>query len=128
MGKRKEQLDLPFPAENIEKVIKGVCEALHYLHTEKFIIHGDLKSANVLVSEDFSSVKLCDFGVTLQADSNGMQKNEDDQYIGTDAWSPIEVIRKQAVTTKADIFRRMKMISILELMPGLLLRSYENRQ
>jgi len=104
MEKRKEELDLPFPAENIEKVIKGVCEALHYIHTEKFIMHGDLKSANVLVSQDFSIVKLCDFGVTLQVDTNGGQKNEDDQYIGTDAWSPIEAIRKQPVTTKADIF------------------------
>ena len=27
----------------------------------------------------------------IKADSNGKQKNVDDQYIGTDAWSPIEV-------------------------------------
>jgi hypothetical protein len=31
-------------------------QALHYLHTEKHLMHGDLKSANVLIAGDFQAV------------------------------------------------------------------------
>lgn len=39
--------------------------ALKYLHEEKKLLHGDLKSANVLIKGNFEVAKLCDFGVTL---------------------------------------------------------------
>ena len=35
-------------------------------------------------------MKICDFGVTLKVDKSGKQL-PGEQYIGTDAWSPIEV-------------------------------------
>jgi len=101
--RRKEEDDLPFPAQNIEIVISGVCSALDYLHTEQLIMHADIKSANILIKRDFETVKICDFGVTVKVDKSGKQL-PGELYIGTDAWSPIEVILKTPVTTKADIF------------------------
>lgn len=66
-------------------------EALDYLHSEKNIMHGDLKSANILVIGDFENIKVCDFGVTLPVNSEGKVSDPTKQYIGTDAWSPKEV-------------------------------------
>ena len=61
----------PFPAENIEKVITRLASALDYMHTEKQLMHGDIKSTNVLIVGDFESAKLSDFGVTLPVDADG---------------------------------------------------------
>ncbi|NXA16661.1 TOPK kinase, partial [Sapayoa aenigma] len=41
-----------------------------YLHTEKKLLHGDIKSSNVVVRGDFESVKICDVGVSLPLDEN----------------------------------------------------------
>ena len=68
-----------------------MAEALDYLHTEKQLMHGDLKSANVLIVDHFSGVKLCDFGVTLPVNSEGKASDPSTNYIGTEAWSPMEV-------------------------------------
>jgi PDZ-binding kinase len=46
---RSEQGLGPFPAENILKVALDISKALHYLHTQCLLLHGDLKSHNVLV-------------------------------------------------------------------------------
>jgi len=49
------------------KIIKGVCEGLHYLH-EKKIVHSDLKPANILL--DYKMVpKIGDFGLARSFDS-----------------------------------------------------------
>ena len=72
--------------------MRWTAEALLYLHTEKQMMHGDLKSANLLVFGDFDNVKLCDFGVTLSVNSEGKVVDPQQQYIGTDAWSPMEVL------------------------------------
>ena len=93
----------PFEAKKILKTIKEVAKALDYLHTEKGILHGDLKGANVLVIGDFDAIKLCDFGVTLPLDENGVA-DFTRQYVGTQPWSAIEVIEEETITTKTDIF------------------------
>ena len=43
------------------------------------------------VQGDFESVKLCDFGVTLQLDEN-LVVLENMNYVGTEPWSAKEVL------------------------------------
>eukprot|EP00092_Neocalanus_flemingeri_P009630 GFUD01010367.1.p1 GENE.GFUD01010367.1~~GFUD01010367.1.p1 ORF type:complete len:343 (+),score=130.20 GFUD01010367.1:59-1087(+) len=101
---RNEAEEGPFPANIIEDVIMWCAKALHYLHTEKSIMHGDIKSGNILVVGEFENVKICDFGVTLPLNSEGKVSNPDTKYVGTEAWSPMEVIKEEEVNNKADIF------------------------
>lgn len=84
----------PYAAKEIENVGFEVAKGLEYLHHTVHILHGDLKSYNVLVSNNFKTVKICDFGVSvpltelLQLDSI----NEDFVYTGTECWNAPEVI------------------------------------
>lgn len=41
-----------------------------YLHNEKRLLHGDMKSCNVVIKGDFETVKICDVGVSLTLDEN----------------------------------------------------------
>jgi len=96
--------DKSLPASSIERVSMDMASALHYLHTDKHILHGDIKSGNVLIVGDCETAKLCDFGVTVPLDSEG-RAIKGKVYVGTEAWSPKEVILgEQAITTKADMF------------------------
>lgn len=47
-----------------------LCLLLQYLHNEKRLLHGDMKSCNVVIKGDFESIKICDVGVSLQLDEN----------------------------------------------------------
>lgn len=102
----------PFPSNQIKCVGLGIAKALDYLHGEKLLMHGDIKSGNVLIFGDFKVAKLCDFGVTLPlSEPNGRVKSGH-YYVGTQAWSAPEVIRMDeslgdahdTISCKADIF------------------------
>lgn len=102
----------PFPPNQVKCVGLGISKALDYLHSEKLLMHGDIKSGNVLVFGDFKVAKLCDFGVTLPlTEPNGRVKHGH-YYVGTQAWSAPEIIRMDEslgdsgdlITCKADIF------------------------
>jgi TolA-binding protein/predicted Ser/Thr protein kinase len=56
---RQRRLSLP---ETL-KVFRGVCRGLNAAHHEN-ITHRDLNPRNILVSEDLSTVKLADFGIS----------------------------------------------------------------
>ena len=100
LGERDQSL----PSSSIERVSMDMASALHYLHTEKHILHGDIKSGNVLIVGDCETAKLCDFGVTVPLDNEG-KAIQGKVYVGTEAWSPKEVIMgDQVITTKADMF------------------------
>ena len=43
---------------------RQICAGLNYLHTEKNIIHSDLKAANILLSADGKIAKIADFGLS----------------------------------------------------------------
>lgn len=64
------------------------------MHHTAHILHGDIKSYNVLVSADYKIVKLCDFGVSLPL-TNSLEmctSNENFTYVGTECWSAPEII------------------------------------
>ncbi|MCL4130102.1 UNVERIFIED_CONTAM: hypothetical protein GTU68_028297 [Idotea baltica] len=94
----------PYPAENILKVAKALASALHYLHTSHHMLHGDLKSANVLIKGDFDQIKLCDFGVTVKLNDKLVVEDPGECYVGTECWSAPEVIRGDKTSNKTDIF------------------------
>jgi len=79
----------PFPVKHILKVALDIASALKYLHEKMKMIHGDLKSGNVLIFGDFQTVKLCDFGVSRKLNKDGTIQGD---YVGTQLWSAMEVI------------------------------------
>lgn len=91
------------PANDILKIMVGILKGLHYLHTEKFIVHCDIKSYNILLKDDLQ-VKLCDFGVSLKTDTKGIVEETVEHCRGTFPWSAPEVLHRGLVTTKSDIF------------------------
>ena len=44
----------PFPADIILRVARDIARALEYLHTECHLLHGDIKSFNILVKGTYS--------------------------------------------------------------------------
>ncbi|XP_066260841.1 lymphokine-activated killer T-cell-originated protein kinase [Euwallacea similis] len=105
---RSDNENGPFAAKTIIKVAGDVTQALSYLHNTALIIHGDLKSYNVLVKGDFEMCKLCDFGVYLPVTKDGTvdkEKAPRAEYEGTRSWCAPEILGyTQDITTKADIY------------------------
>ena len=97
--------DLLFRARYIMKVAWSVAKALQYLHNDKRILHGDIKSGNVLVQGRFEQIKLCDFGVSIFLNETLTGARDANAfYIGSEPWHAREIIDEQIITDKADIF------------------------
>ncbi|XP_053880134.1 lymphokine-activated killer T-cell-originated protein kinase [Malaclemys terrapin pileata] len=95
----------PFPAATILKVALNMARGLKYLHNDKKLLHGDIKSSNVVIKGDFESIKICDVGVSLPLDENMTVSDPEALYIGTEPWKPKEALEDGGVITdKADIF------------------------
>ena len=66
-----------------------IVKAVSFIHS-KNIIHGDIKTANIMVTSNFS-VKLIDFGYSIEVTS----KNDlIDNYSGTPVYLAPEIIKK----------------------------------
>ncbi|XP_035276186.1 lymphokine-activated killer T-cell-originated protein kinase homolog [Anguilla anguilla] len=102
--KRREEGGAAFPAKTIENVALHVARGLQYLHNEKKLLHGDIKSCNVVVKGDFEAVKICDVGVSLHLDENMKVSDPRANYIGTEPWKPKEALEDGVITDKADIY------------------------
>lgn len=98
-------------------IAHGVAEALHFLHSgfSKVVIHRDVKSANVLLDENFVP-KLGDFGIVKVSDRSDTKTMYTQSSSGTLPYMPPEA-HHGAVSTKTDVFSFG--IIILELLTGL---------
>jgi len=98
-------------------VAAGVAHALDYLHgngNSRPVIHRDVKSSNVLVSEDFEA-KLSDFGLALWATDAAPQTACND-VAGTFGYLAPEYFMHGKVNDKIDVFAFG--VVLLELVSG----------
>ncbi|CAL5051383.1 unnamed protein product [Urochloa decumbens] len=97
------------------KIIKGICEGLHYLHngSKDPIYHLDLKPANILLDENMVP-KIGDFGLSRLFDST--QTCTTKGIIGTLGYMPPEYINRYQITAKFDVFSLG--VIIIQVMAG----------
>jgi len=80
-------------------ILRRITNALHFLHTQRNLIHRDLKPGNVVIGQA-GEVKLSDFGVSrvLEGDAKGQT------FVGTVGYMSPERLQGDKYTYKADIW------------------------
>ena len=91
-----------FRDSECSQIMKGILEALNYLH-KKNIIHRDIKPENILFKnkDDLSSVILCDFGLAYQMNE---YENSTSGLCGTTIYMAPEVLLKKNYDYLVDSF------------------------
>lgn len=89
--------DLTFQTFHVLNWSLQVSKALSYLHSNNFI-HCDIKPANMLLSKDYKTLKLCDFGTVANQNSNLCDNK------GSAAWMAPENFQGESYTHKSDIY------------------------
>lgn len=82
--------DTPAEDYNLRDVMVGCLEALVYLHTIAYVIHNDIKPANILIDRQ-GTPRLIDFGLSI----TGWLPGKDIElrtFRGTPAYAPLTVV------------------------------------
>lgn len=83
-----------------KKVALDTAKGMLYLHTRNPpIIHRDLKPMNLLITQDWMSIKICDFGLSRpKLHTQAMSRT------GTVQWVAPEILRELPYNEKCDVF------------------------
>ncbi|XP_011870813.1 PREDICTED: serine/threonine-protein kinase pelle [Vollenhovia emeryi] len=102
-------------------IAKGIARGLQYLHTigEKPLIHGDIKSANILLDKNFEP-RIGDFGLAREGPDRDSMKIS--RIHGTRPYLPDEFLRDKKLSTKIDSYSYG--IVLFEMATGL--RAYDD--
>lgn len=89
-----------WPWALVKRVASGAARGMAYLHKgNPPVLHRDLKSANLLLDDSYTT-KICDFGLSrLKAQARSMTGN-----CGTVQWMAPEVLANMNYDEKADVF------------------------
>jgi len=89
-----------WPWELVKRVSCGAARGMAYLHSgNPPVLHRDLKSANLLLDDSYTT-KVCDFGLSrLKAQARSMTAN-----CGTVQWMAPEVLANRSYDEKADVY------------------------
>ena len=77
--------------DNAKYLFKQLLSGLKYIHTQKFVVHRDIKLDNILLDQS-GRIKICDFGVSKQVKS---EKERMTEQCGTPAYIAPEIISEQ---------------------------------
>jgi len=92
-------------ASEMCKIVHGISSGLDYMHVRQLSIHADLKSANILVSDDGKPL-LIDFGLSVSLSaSHEVMQGEDIAGWGSLRWMAKERLSiDQSLSVKSDIW------------------------
>ncbi|GJN22752.1 hypothetical protein PR202_gb10348 [Eleusine coracana subsp. coracana] len=96
------------------RIIKGVCQGLHYLHENQNIIHLDLKPENILLDQNMVP-KISDFGLSTLFDRE-QTRAVTTKIRGTRGYIAPEYLDNSIISFKSDIYSLG--VIILEIMTG----------
>jgi Protein kinase domain/PX domain len=94
-------LSITLTEEQIAYICRGTLRALEYLHSEKSIIHRDIKGRNILLTRS-GEVKLTDFGGAKEVQSNAQRMKSFAQ--GSPYWMAPEIIDEVAHVFNSDVW------------------------
>ncbi|KAI4341401.1 hypothetical protein MLD38_026130 [Melastoma candidum] len=86
------------PLRLVLKIALDIAHGMQYLHSQG-VLHRDLKSENILLSEDMC-VKVADFGISCLESQTGSAKG----FTGTYRWMAPEMIKEKHHTKKVDVY------------------------
>jgi serine/threonine protein kinase len=101
------------PEKILARITKMVLKGLNYLHTDRKLIHRDIKPGNILYSAD-GRVKITDFGVSQTLDCTAGNVNS---FVGTVTYMSPERLRGEGYVTNVDIWSLG--IMLVELFSGI---------
>ncbi len=93
----------PIPTENAIKIFSGMLKGFAYAHKKK-IVHRDVKPSNIIISRDFQTVKILDFGIAKILDGNNRDLTKDGTQMGTVYYMSPEQVRGEALDKLSDIY------------------------
>jgi PDZ-binding kinase len=92
-----------FSAAETAQIAHAIAAGLAYLHGSHRLMHGDVKSANILLARDLSRIKLCDLGVSIPLKHDLSRPLEPgSMYEGTEPWRPPEALRSDGDSEEGD--------------------------
>ncbi|KAF9162842.1 hypothetical protein DFQ26_003190 [Actinomortierella ambigua] len=91
--------------EDKKRISNQIICGLAYMHTRQ-VLHRDLKSDNVLLTDGMKVAKLCDFGLAkLRHRPLGQTADDSDGHVGTRRWKAPELfVTNPEYTTKTDVY------------------------
>jgi serine/threonine protein kinase len=96
----------PLPAERAYRLGHELADAIEHAHAHG-VIHGDLKSANIMLTRD-GRAKVLDFGIARRAsgplDETRTMTREDEGVAGTPAYMAPELLQGQPPSVRTDIW------------------------
>ncbi|XP_045604643.2 uncharacterized protein [Procambarus clarkii] len=106
------------------RIAWGTARALQFLHTvkEKPLIHGDVKSANILLDQNYEP-KLGDFGLAREGKSQSTSMKVSRVH-GTKPYLPADYLRSKKLSVKVDTYSYG--VVLFELCTGL--RAYDEKR
>lgn len=93
----------PIPTENAIKIFSGMLQGFAFAHKKK-IVHRDVKPSNIIISRDFQTVKILDFGIAKILDGNNRDLTKDGTQMGTVYYMSPEQVRGEALDKLSDIY------------------------
>nr|BAJ93759.1 predicted protein [Hordeum vulgare subsp. vulgare] len=96
------------------QILRGICQALHYLHHEVRFLHGDIKPSNILL-DDGLLPKMFDFGLSSSIDESS-RYSQRPYIMGSLGYMAPEIIEGVDRSIKSDIYSLG--VTIMELLTG----------